>query len=281
MTNKKRDILKVALLQILPPNSIHENDFIAKGEEYCRKAAKKGADIVLFPELWNIGYFFPVIKTKKAIEEWNKRAVKKDSSFVKHFKNLAKELNIAIAITYLEDYLPGHKPRNSVTLFDKNGVECVHFSDEVLTEPGDSFKVGKLRTAVGEVEIGLMICFDREQPESARVLMLEGAEIILTPNACVLHKAEIEQFSARSFEDMVGVAMANYPAPKNNGLSVAFSPIVSAKDSSPVDNCLVEAGDTEGLYMCEFDLYTIREWREKMIWGNKYRHPNAYSELTK
>ena len=52
---------------------------------------------------------------------------------------------------------------------------------EAATWPGDSFQVGDLDTKGGVVKVGAMICFDREQPESARILMLKGAEIILTP----------------------------------------------------------------------------------------------------
>ena len=42
--------------------------------------------------------------------------------------------------------------------------------------------------------MGAMICFDREQPESARILMIKGAELILTPNACILAQVQINQF---------------------------------------------------------------------------------------
>ncbi len=281
--------LKIALLQILPPIIGDEAHFIAKGEEYCRKAAEAGADIVLFPELWNIGYEFPAEKSRDAIKVWNDRAVTKDSSFVAAFADLAKELEVAIAITYLEDFETGHRPRNSVTMFDRHGIERLHYSkvhicdftDEILTEPGDTFSVGTLSTKHGDIDIGLMICFDREMPESARILALKGAEIVLTPNASNLTKPATEQFSTRAFENMMGVAMANYPAPKNNGRSIAFSPIVLAEDNSSLDNCLVEADDSEGVFMCELDLDAIRTWRKKMIWGNKYRKVYTYGELTK
>ena len=48
------NILKVALLQILPGNSWKENMEI--GIEACRKAKASGADIALFPEMWSNGY---------------------------------------------------------------------------------------------------------------------------------------------------------------------------------------------------------------------------------
>ena len=62
-----------------------------------------------------------------------------------------------------------------------------------------------------------MICFDREFPESARILMLKGAEIILTPNACEMEDNRICQFKTRAYENMVGVVLANYAAPQQNG----------------------------------------------------------------
>ena len=38
-----------------------------------------------------------------------------------------------------------------------------------------------------------MICYDREFPESARILMLQGAELILVPNACGLDLNRLAQ----------------------------------------------------------------------------------------
>ena len=52
-----------------------------------------------------------------------------------------------------------------------------------------------------------MICFDREFPESARILMLKGAEIILVPNACPMEINRISQLRARAFENMLGLVL--------------------------------------------------------------------------
>ena len=45
---------KVALLQLIPSNEPDEN--LTKGIKYCKLAKEIGADLVLFPEMWNIGY---------------------------------------------------------------------------------------------------------------------------------------------------------------------------------------------------------------------------------
>ncbi len=51
-----------------------------------------------------------------------------------------------------------------------------------------------------------MICFDREFPESARILMLKGAELILVPNACPMEINRLSQLRGRAFENMIAVA---------------------------------------------------------------------------
>jgi len=141
--------------------------------------------------------------------------------------------------------------------------------------------VAALDTASGPVAVGAMICYDREFPESARVLMLEGAEIVLTPNSCEMDVARVEQFRARAFENMIGVALANYPAPHANGRSVAFDPIVYEVEDGPArDTTIVEAGPDEGIVVAEFDLDRIRAHRQRETWGNAFRRPRAYGPIT-
>ena len=94
--------------------------------------------------------------------------------------------------------------------------------------PGDGFRVADLDTRAGTVRVGLMICYDREFPESARVLMLGGAELILTPNACGLDADRLGQFRARAYENMVGVAMANYATPDRPPTSATWARSTSA-----------------------------------------------------
>ena len=50
-------------------------------------------------------------------DKWKSHAIERDDAFIDHFRNLAKELEMAIAITYLEKW-PG-RPRNSVSLIDQ------------------------------------------------------------------------------------------------------------------------------------------------------------------
>lgn len=110
--------------------------------------------------------------------------------------------------------------------------------------------------------------------------MLKGAEIILTPNACELELNRIGQFRARAYENMLGVAMANYAAPQENGHSVAFDGMAFRFHHKGRDTLIVEAGEVEGVYMAPFDVEAIREYRGREIWGNAFRRPGRYGLLT-
>ncbi len=277
--------IRVALLQMSGCGS----DKIAnqaKGDAFCRRAHAGGADIALFPEMWSIGMTFYDPKHKGAREEWQSQAIGRNDSFITHFRSLAKELNMAIAISYLEKW--NGAPRNSVSLIDRHGeivltyakVHTCEFDLECALTPGDDFPVCSLDTKHGDVKVGFMICFDREFPESARILMLRGAELILTPNACTLEDHRISQFKTRAFENMVGVAMTNYAAPQNNGHSVAFDAVAyPIEDEEARDTLIVLAGECEDVYMASFDMDSIRAYREREVWGNAYRRPHLYKML--
>jgi N-carbamoylputrescine amidase len=278
------NLVKIALLQMTACGNDQEAN-LAKGEAFCRQARERGADIALFPEMWNIGYTFHDPAQPQAREIWQGQAVSQQDGFVTHFQALARELNMAIALTYLETW--DGAPRNSVSLIDRHGeivliyakVHTCDFDKEAALTPGEDFYVSTLDTEQGDVRMGAMICFDREFPESARLLMLKGAELIVTPNACELEANRIGQFRARAFENMVGVAMTNYAAPQENGHSVAFDG-VAFDEHGTRETCLVEAGEEEGVYLAEFDMDAIRAWREREVWGNAYRKPRHYTLLT-
>lgn len=275
------NLLNIALLQILPQNTLEEN--LQKGLEACRQAQKAGADIALFPEMWSTGYGIPqdpdALKTQ---------AVTADSSFVRAFGELAAKLDMAIGITFLERCEP--LPRNTIVLFDRHGkkvltyakVHTCDFGKECRLTAGDDFYTATLDTAKGAVQVGAMICYDREFPESARILMLKGAEIILVPNACPMEINRLSQLRSRAFENMTGIATCSYPSGKSdcNGHSSAFDGIAYLPDMpGSRDTCILEAGSREDIYIAGFDLDMLREYRQSEVHGNAYRHPQKYHML--
>ncbi|MFZ5918670.1 MAG: carbon-nitrogen hydrolase family protein [Chloroflexota bacterium] len=278
-------VLQVALLQMAAGGADQQANRV-KAEQFCRRARGMGADVALLPEMWNVGYTFFHPAQPGARQAWYAQAVSQDDAFVRHFQALARQLGMAIALTYLERW-PG-APRNTVSLIDRHGrivltyakVHTCDFDREAALTPGATFEVCTLDTAHGAVGVGAMICFDREFPESARLLMLQGAEIILTPNACHLEQNRLSQFRARAFENMVGLAMANYAAPDCNGHSVALDGMAFDENETSRDMQLVLAGEAEGVYLAGFDVERLRAYRQREVWGNAFRKPASYGLLT-
>ena len=276
------DLLRTALLQIAPCGSQEGN--LKKGVEYCEKAKEMGAHIALFPEMWSCGYDI----CSRPFEEWKKEAVPADSSFVRTFGELARELSMAIGITFLEKC--GSGCRNTLALFGRNGervltyakVHTCEFGAEADLMPGEDFYVTDLDTPLGSVKAGAMICYDREFPESARILMLKGAEIILVPNACPMEINRLAQLRGRAFENMLGIATCNYPngQPDCNGHSSAFDGVAYLPEMTGSRYiCILQAGSEEGIFLASFDLDMMREYRKSEVHGNAYRHPKKYGIL--
>ena len=219
--------LNVALLQIAAHGRDRRANLVA-GLAAGREAAAMGADIALFPEMWSIGY--DLIEGEPAAD-LQRHAIDRDDPFLAAFAELAAELNMAIAITFLQRWPDG--PRNTVVVYDRHGVAAleyakVHTCDwdlECALTPGDEFTVCEIDTATGPVHVGAMICFDAFFPESARVLMLEGAELILVPNASDFEPWRMGVLQTRAIENMVSIAMTNYPGPDTQGHSCAYDPV--------------------------------------------------------
>jgi len=239
-----------------------------------RDAAASGADLALFPEMWSVAYaaFQP------------EDALSRESPAVRRFAELARELGIAVGLTFLET--TRGKPRNALLLFDRSGRTALDFAKVHLCpwgppdtdcSPGDGFPVCTLDTAAGPVNVGAMICFDREFPESAKLLALEGAELVLVPNACTLDvkgdplgTLRLEQLRARAWENLVAVAMANYAAPRHDGHSCAYY---------PDGGTAALADEREQIVHVELDLERVRRYRKEERGRIDARRPELYGPL--
>ena len=142
--------------------------------------------------------------------------------------------------------------------------------------------MGDLETKSGCIKVGSMICYDREFPESARILMLKGAELLLVPNACPMEINRLSQLRGRAYENMLAIVTCNYPAnqPDCNGHSTLFDGVAYLPElPDSRDTCVFEAGEEEGIFMVELDVDMLREYREQEVHGNAYRRPQKYGIL--
>jgi len=282
-------IFRVALLQLDAAKS--QEKALQKGIASVKKAKQLNADIAVFPEIWNTGYemlFEGNLDNQndiddESIRKWSSKAIDNNDDFIIQFRNLAKELQIAIVLTYLEK--TEQQPKNTAIIIDRNGklilkyskVHTVDSKMEAYIKPGDNFYTCELDYERGQIKIGIMICFDRDFPESARILMLQGSEIILVPNACYMSQIRLEQLKIRAYENMVGIVCVNYA--NHGGRSSAYSPIVQDKNNHELNSEILIMDEKEDIKLVEFDIEAIRNYRKKGTLGDAYRKPYAYKQI--
>lgn len=236
------------------------------------EAKESGADFLLLPECFLTGYSLPCN---------NEKALSLDSAAFQAVRRRAKELSLGVAATAL---MKGRKrPTNSAVVIDRQGevlmrydkVHTCDFSLERCLEHGREFSV----CSFDGICLGVMICYDREYPESARVLMLKGAEIILVPNDCGCMRPRLRALETRAYENMTGVVMANPPG-RDAGCSCAFSPVPWDEEGNCKEMCLLQAGPLEeGLFYVDYDMEQLRRYRSSEMMGNTFRKVEAYGEL--
>jgi predicted amidohydrolase len=278
----------VALLQISAFGDDQDKN-LAKGVQACHEAKVLGADLAVFPELWNIGCTLSPLDPEGR-QRWIAKAIDQSSSFFQAFASLARELEMNIAVSYLATHQP--LPRNMVSILDRRGEVVLNYSKvficdfgkdelqkpnpsaedigcDVNSSPGESFDVCTLDSSEGEVTVGAMICADREFPEAATQLMLKGAELVVVPNACTWDEIRTAGLKTRAFENLVGVAMTNYPG-SSNGNSQAHS-CVAWRAGQTVDTLIAKTGEQEQILLATFDIDDIRKFRKTELWRLDYR----------
>jgi N-carbamoylputrescine amidase len=158
---------------------------IAKTEVFVREAAKRGAQVVLPSELFQ-GIYFCTKQNPKWFETAFPAA---EHPCVLALKKLAKDLGVVIPISFFEK--DGPRYYNSVAIADASGEilgvyrkshipDGPGYQEKYYFRPGDTgFKAWK--TQAGTIGVG--ICWDQWYPETARAMVLAGAEVLFYPTA--------------------------------------------------------------------------------------------------
>jgi N-carbamoylputrescine amidase len=158
---------------------------IASAERLVRAAAARGAQIILLQELFETPYFCIEQDTRHL-----RLATRlEDNRAVKHFRGVARELGVVLPISFFER--AGQAYFNTVAILDADGAllgfyrkshipNGPGYQEKSYFSPGDTgFRVWDTRYA----RIGVGICWDQWFPESARIMALQGAELLLYPTA--------------------------------------------------------------------------------------------------
>ena len=175
--------LSVAALQASYGEDLQAN--IDKTIAFIREAAGKGAQVILPSELFQ-GPYFCVSQEEKwfaTAHPW------REHPCVTALQPVAAELGVAIPVSIFEREGPHYF--NSMVMLDADGSalgvyrkshipDGPGYQEKYYFRPGDTgFKVWNTRHG----RIGVGICWDQWYPETARAMMLQGAEVLFYPTA--------------------------------------------------------------------------------------------------
>jgi len=256
-------MFRIALCQM--KGSFDKEQSKRTAEQYIRRAAAGGADIVSLPEMWNCPY---------SNEYFREYAETTEGETVKFMAQLAAELGIYIiggSIPELHD----SKIYNTCFCFDRYGNiigkhRKVHLFD-IDVEGGirfmesDTLTAGNSMTVIDTefCKIGVAICYDVRFPEWFRKMTVKGAKIVFLPAAFNTTTGPVHwslTMRARALDNQIYFA-ANSPARDENGPYQAYghSCVVD-----PWGKIVAEADENEDIIYWDVDLEYVESIRNQL-----------------
>ncbi|HUL14701.1 MAG TPA: carbon-nitrogen hydrolase [Terriglobales bacterium] len=195
-------------------------DNLARATEKIREAASRGAQIVCMHELF-LGEYFCRIEDSALFD----LAQPVPGPATEALSKIAKEKGVVLVASLFERRAPGIY-HNTCAVLDADGAflgkyRKMHIPDDPLYYEKFYFTPGDLGfpnfdTKFGR--IGIQICWDQWYPEGARLIALNGAQVIFYPTSIGWHPREKEEFGAAQLEAWRTIQRAHAIA---NGVYVA------------------------------------------------------------
>jgi len=274
------DKVKIAAVQ-MDPKIMRNSENLERILLEARAAAKKGADLIVFPECVLSGYVFSSRKEAMPFTE-NIPGVS-----TKRLAACCQELGVYVVYGLLER--DGDKCYNSTVLVGPKGligkyrkIHLPFLGVDRFTDTGNSpFQV--FETPIGN--IGIHICYDCNFPESARIMALLGADIITLPTNWPVGRERVVNYvvNARAYENRIHFVAANRVGSERGTRFMGRSKIVGASGDTLAE---ASSSDEETIY-AEVSLAEARQ-KHIVIKAGEFevdfihdRRPELYGELTK
>ena len=216
-------------------------------------AARQGADLIIFPELFLTGY--NIGSTAHSLAE------PADGPSYQKAAEIAHKADIALLYGYSERSQDSYY--NSALLIDRKGKARAGYRkthlygsyENKFFKPGDSLIIVELEG----LNIGILICYDVEFPEAVRILACAGADLIAVPTALMVDYCRVSEkvVPARAYESEIYVAYVNRCGSEGDIVYCGRSCLVG-----PDGRDVLRAGLTEALLLADIDKSTIAEARE-------------------
>lgn len=240
-------------------------------ETYVQEAVQQGADVLVLPETWNVG-FFP-----KDIQESAEEA--ETSEALHWMKSIAQKHKVNLVGGSIAIKEQG-KLFNRCYVFNRQG-ELVHTYNKVhLFSPGqeaEHFERGDKNSIfeLDGVPCAVQICYDLRFPELARGLALQGAKVLFTPAQWPHPRSEhwLTLNRARAIENQMYVVAVNGCGEAYSVQSCGYSVVYG-----PFGETLVAAGEEQGVYTAEINLEKVDQVRQQIpVFAD--RQVGVYEEL--
>jgi len=201
-----RDRIQVALIRGVPVAGDADANW-ASFERLTRRAARRGADLCMSPECFLDGYAV-------AHAGWDRRRLvaagrRMGREFLPRLRALAAEVRMLLLLG--ATMTRGRGCFNSALLMGADGRLIGTYDKTHLLDHDRRFDPGR-RLPVFDTPfgaMGIMICADRRWPETARVLRVQGARVILNPTYGMRHVANEWWIRTRSYENECYICFAH------------------------------------------------------------------------
>ena len=169
---------KIALIQTdLKFGDVASN--LKKAESKIREACSNGSQIICLPEGFNTGYYCKDYARMRALAE------PIDGESITKMRNLARELGVYIVAPIFMTVMTGIVENTAVLINDGGEIAGTYSKTHLVGDEQLYCRRGRkypvFHTKYGN--IGLLICYDICFPETARILALKGADVIICPSA--------------------------------------------------------------------------------------------------
>ena len=277
--------------------STNPAESIKTAERLIRQAAAEGAQIILLPELFERQYFCQ----ERRYEYYAFAQKTEENPAVCRCMELAKELSVVLPVSFYER--DGSRLFNSEAIIDADGSllgvyrkthipDDHYYQEKFYFSPGNTgFRTWQTRYAV----IGVGICWDQWFPETARSLVLNGAELLFFPTAIGSEPILDTDSEPHWQRTMQGHAAANItpviaanrigtehvtPCPENGMQESALCFYGSSFLTTETGAIAAQADRThEAVIIQSYDLDAIAQ--AKLDWGLfRDRRPHCYGALT-
>jgi len=226
------------------------------------KAKSQAAELIAFPE-----FLMAFSPSSQSAAELTAVAEAADGPFIAALRESARETNLGVLAAIYETSPVTHRVYDSAVWIDAAGTilsvyRKLHLYDAFGFKESDKFYPGadiSPLVSFGDAHCATIICYDLRFPELARLLTLEGANILFAPSGWVQGDLKVDHWQtmikARALENGCFVIAPNQVGNIYTGHSLAVDPL---------GRTLVDLQEQEGLAVVDIDFGLVQEVREKL-----------------